>query len=406
METEKIIDQIVKTTKFATDIIEKLPTKEDTAFKKYVKCIAIADSFRLKFFKDDGLKKAIIKLKAKRMNSQIMKDLFFQTELKNEFNVTRDTVDDYATLIKAESGGAELNFVEHNWGGTPWVSDEFFVKDEETLDKVIEGMWDKYDGTIHVSYEFDPIERKKTIKLSTIEFNADPLLGKSDDKLNTVVAQQQAFLKLGISRTYCLIGRPGTGKSTFAFRFANKICNRILRFDSQELGCVLNSIGPFIVSLKPQVIIFDDFDRIASLGEHMSTILTMMTEIKSKFPEVVIMLTANDEKKLGSALLRPGRIDEIIDFEAPSKEDVRLLLVTYMDSIGAEYTDEDLDRLTELADGLAHSYIKELAIRKKVLPIDDICAGIERMKKIAGIQAAPEEEKKKKKKTTDIGEAA
>lgn len=398
METEEIIEQIVKTTEFATHIIEKLPTKEDTPFKKAVKCVAIADSVRLKYFKNNSLVKAIKKLKARRMNSEIIKDLFFQTELKDEFSIVKEKVNDCTTFIKAESGGAELNFVEYDWNGTPWVSNEFFVKNEETLDKVIEGMWEKYNGTIHVSYEFDPIERKKSLRLSTIEFNSDPLLGKSDDKLNTTVAQQQEFLKLGISRTYCLIGKPGTGKSTFAFRFAKKISNRILRFDAQELGCVLDSIGPFIVSLKPQVIIFDDFDRITSLGDHMSTILTMMTEIKSKFPEVVIMLTANNEKKLGSALLRPGRIDEIIDFEPPSKDDIRLLLKSYMDSIEAEYTDDELDRLINLSDGLAHSYIKELAIRKKVLHIDTICAGITRMKKIAGIKAEPEKKKKKKDK--------
>ena len=82
MDTDELIEQIVRTTKFATDIIDKLPTKEDTSLRKAVKCVAIADSVRTKYFvENNGLAKAIKRLKAKKINSQILKDLFFQTDL-------------------------------------------------------------------------------------------------------------------------------------------------------------------------------------------------------------------------------------------------------------------------------------------------------------------------------------
>lgn len=393
MDTEEIIEQIIRTTRFATDIINKLPAKKDSGLQKTVKCISIIDSLHQKFVIDDrGLAKAIKKLKAKKIRSSILRDLFFQTDLKDDFSVSNEKISKYESLVNAKRDGTEINFVKYAYGTRDWVDDEFFVKDVESLNRVIEGLWRKYNGSIHVDYELDSISRKKKIKLSTIEINPDPLLGKCDSVLEQTVSKQQKFADLGISRTYCLIGKPGTGKSTFAYRFAKKISNRILRFNAQELGYVIHSIGPFIISLKPNVIIFDDFDRIPSLTEYMSSILNMITDIKRKFPNVIIILTANDAEKLGSALLRPGRIDEIIDFEPPGKDDIKLLLSSYMDSIGAEYTKEDLEVLADLSDGLSHSYIKELAIRKKILSIDEISSSIKRMKEISGIKAAPKKE--------------
>lgn len=387
MDYAEIFEQIIRTTRFASDILSKLPRKNDGKLTKYIKYAAIADSFYTKYIKEDNsLGRAIKKLKATKINNEIIKDIFFQTNLKEEFNMSTNKVTDNENIVNAQKDDNEIHFVEYSYSYNSWIDSDFFVKNINSLDSIIETLWTKYDNKIHVEYNWDAIERKRKVRLDTITKNPDPLLGKSDDKLLDIVKYFNKYKELNISRTYCFLGLPGTGKSTFAIKFAEAVSDRIVRFNAQELSCVLNSIGQLILALKPKVLIFDDFDRLSNINDYIPTILTLMEEIKRRFPNILIIITANDIKPFGTALLRPGRIDEIIEFDPPTLDDIKLLLEFYMNDIGAEFNESDINQLAELSQGLSHSYIKELAIRKRVFETDHIVKSIEKMKTMAAIK--------------------
>lgn len=120
------------------------------------------------------------------------------------------------------------------------------------------------------------------------------------------------FQKKGFSRSIFLIGEPGVGKSCLMRYAGSKIGGFSLRIKMGDLQHFDSRVIEDTVRLlKPDCILIDDFDRFAASTDTESGYLLDTLEEMNRNVKL-LMVSANYSEEITSALLRPGRFDEII----------------------------------------------------------------------------------------------
>lgn len=166
----------------------------------------------------------------------------------------------------------------------------------------------------------------------------------------------QAFLKAGEPRGYLLGGVPGTGKSV-AIRWLTKVLGMSsIRVDIGVLageadthgGSVAASLETLLGILKPDVMILDDLDR-ADVNSQMLAILE-----RARSSCRIVLASANSVSALSGAAIRPGRFDDIVEFNTLDAD------------VAAQILGDHADLVLEV-DGLPAAYVAEFAIRCRVL---------------------------------------
>lgn len=173
---------------------------------------------------------------------------------------------------------------------------------------------------------------------------------------------------LAVKRGVLLAGPYGTGK-TLAAKVASKFAVQagvtflyVTRAD--ELADAIKFARQYE---EPACVIFcEDIDRVLD-GERsteMDDILNIIDGIDSKRSNIITVLTTNHLEGIHPAMLRPGRLDAIIDVKAPDAEAVQRLLRVY----GGQSVDEDTDLSTvgRLLDGEIPAVIAEVVSRAKL----------------------------------------
>ena len=117
------------------------------------------------------------------------------------------------------------------------------------------------------------------------------------------------------------------------------------------------------------VIFCEDIDR-AIAGERsveMDDILNILDGIDTKGSKIITVLTTNHLENINPAMLRPGRLDAIINVLAPDADAVARLFRLYGGStITAE---EDLSKASELLSGTIPAVIAEVVKRAKLVQL-------------------------------------
>ena len=173
---------------------------------------------------------------------------------------------------------------------------------------------------------------------------------------------------LAVKRGVLLAGPYGTGK-TLAAKVASKFAVQagvtflyVTRAD--ELADAIKFAKQYE---DPACVIFcEDIDR-ALDGERdtrMDDILNIIDGIDSKRSSIITVLTTNNLEGIHPAMLRPGRLDAIIDVKAPDAEAVRKLIRVYGGS--AIDDDQDLTQVGALLDGEIPAVICEVVSRAKL----------------------------------------
>lgn len=171
-----------------------------------------------------------------------------------------------------------------------------------------------------------------------------------------------------VKRGILLGGAFGTGK-TMAAKVASKRAVEagvtfIYVARADELADAINFARQYQV---PACVIFcEDIDRVMD-GERdveMDDILNVIDGIDTKSANIITVLTTNNMGGIHAAMLRPGRLDAVIDVKAPDAEAVQRLLRVYGGS--AIEPDADLGRVGMLLDGCIPAVIAEVVKRAKL----------------------------------------
>lgn len=130
----------------------------------------------------------------------------------------------------------------------------------------------------------------------------------------------------------------------------------------------------FAKQYSPAVVFAEDLDR-ATQGtdeqedrtEEVDEILNTLDGIDSKGAEIMVVLTTNHLGSVNPAMLRPGRLDVVIEITPPDAEAVERLVRIYGRGLIAENT--DLTEVGKLLSGFTPAVIREAVERSKLAAI-------------------------------------
>ena len=187
---------------------------------------------------------------------------------------------------------------------------------------------------------FTPIERVSDCIANDMPVKRGVLLGGPYGTGKTMAATVAAALATNVGVTYVYVPRSDelSDAIQFAKQYSDKAC----------------------------VIFCEDIDRAVS-GERsvkMDDILNILDGIDTKSSRIITVLTTNHLENINPAMLRPGRLDAIIDVTAPDAKAVEKLVRLYgRDTIAA---DADLTLVGEALAGTIPAVIAEVVKRAKL----------------------------------------
>lgn len=182
--------------------------------------------------------------------------------------------------------------------------------------------------------------------------------------LRHAAACRQAGIPL--KRGILLAGPYGTGKSLFAAAVAQVATDHDWTYiyikDASELSHAIK----FAKSYQPAVIFAEDVDRhvTGARTDAMDKILNTLDGIDSKGDEIMVVLTTNHLDQVNRAMLRPGRLDVILNVIPPDAEAVQRLVRLYGRAFIPAGT--DLSEVGTILAGQTPAVIREAVERSKL----------------------------------------
>ncbi len=187
---------------------------------------------------------------------------------------------------------------------------------------------------------FTPIRRVHDCLNNGIPLKRGVLLGGTYGTGKTLAASVAAKLAVQHGVTYLYI--PRADELSHALAFARQY---------QSPACV---------------VFCEDIDRVTAgdRSVEMDDILNIIDGIDSKTANIIVVLTTNEMEKINPAMLRPGRLDAVINVLPPDAKAAARLLRLYGRGVIAENT--DLTRAGELLAGKIPAIIAEVVKRTKL----------------------------------------
>lgn len=175
--------------------------------------------------------------------------------------------------------------------------------------------------------------------------------------------------KVPFKRGVLLCGHYGTGKTEIAFTTAHLAEQNGITFIYIEDSSQFAQGIQFAQQYAPSVVFCEDIDRV-SQGERTDTlnrILNIIDGIESKTTDVLVVLTTNNVEGIHESMLRPGRMDAVIEIERPNEDAVRGLVRLYAGDLLP--ADEDLTDIGRELQGQIPAVIREVVERGKLAAI-------------------------------------
>ena len=258
------------------------------------------------------------------------------------------------------------NGIKVGWtcvGKTIQVVDHIYVETsrlDEARDFIKRMLWEQYKGKSLV------MRKNNRIVLGGDEAR---VIFEVDDAFETKLSRRaqdyseylKKPLQAGVSRSVMFYGPPGTGKSTLARTIIELMNLRSFRIRIGDLGVLDNStLFEAINIFEPDAVILDDFDRAGSQAQLLETLEFFQQKVK------LVVVTVNNRRKLDTALLRPGRIDELLLVDKMDEEVVRHVLGDCTDGF-------------ELVKDWPIAFINEYVIRRTYLSAQDAAASVKEL---------------------------
>lgn len=175
--------------------------------------------------------------------------------------------------------------------------------------------------------------------------------------------------KIPLKRGVLLYGPYGTGKSLTSYVTAKKCEENGWTFLYCERADELAAMVKMAHHFQPAVVFCEDIDRSVSgvRTVAMDDILNIVDGIESKGVEIMVILTTNHVEEINQALLRPGRLDAVINVLPPDAVAVQKLLRVY--GRGLIPANADLTEVGKKLAGLIPAVIREVVEKAKLSAI-------------------------------------
>lgn len=293
--------------------------------------------------------------------------IVIESKVHENFKVKVACVEDKTAVKCIDFGFGKFYYVEHIDPSTHYHDDldrihgYFFTSRDFDFEKLFSIIWDKYNGGIYLSSSMPGAdEDTRNLKFHPLITSDLSYVGKRPD-LNELIEELRQFSAMGHSRSYLLAGEPGLGKTSVAIQAAKSFTNRIIKIDPSVARQLGTGEMEFIVkNLRPDVLLFDDFDRAAYDSDQL---LFILENLKAQFPNVILFATVNDFDGLDDAIKRPGRFDRTIWFELPNLEERKEIATFYLNKFEVQSKRGKIAELAKETERMSPAYIKELCIR-------------------------------------------
>ena len=254
-------------------------------------------------------------------------------------------------LINLKLDGETILVYQGSSDGTPASSKTIWIKKGFDIQSVIGKMLENYLRVPCAELTY----KDGSAKLKAVTYNG-VYVGKNCPIL--FADKVERFRKKGLDHSIILYGPPGTGKTTFIMSYAELRRKRVLIVGPDVIDAEVD-ISMFVDVLKPDILLLDDYDRSDDCGFAYSS----LPALKSRNPNLMVVITANHPKRLGAAILRPGRGGHLEEFPAPSAEDKAKLLETYLEfyKVDGRNNINPEEIVETLSDQWTHDWIRHLA---------------------------------------------
>ena len=204
--------------------------------------------------------------------------------------------------------------------------------------------------------KFDPRKQVKSVMVSGITLKQLP----EDDYYGFSIDGDHLYLMGDFTVTHNTLAAYVTAKKAVDNGWTYIACDR-----ADELADVLR----FAQLYGPAVVFCEDIDRVMQ-GERSingDEMLNLVDGIESKGSEIMVVFTTNEIDLIQKALLRPGRLDGVINVTPPDAKAAIKLMRMYGRNLIPEA--EDLTRVGALVQGNNAAAIREIVEKAKLYAI-------------------------------------
>lgn len=217
----------------------------------------------------------------------------------------------------------------------------------------------------------------------------DPQIREISESVELPITRPEVFERIGITppKGVLLFGPPGTGKTLLAKAVAHRTNATFIRVVGSELvqkyigdgAKLVRDIFEMARKKAPAIIFIDELDAIAATRledtsgadrEVQRTLMQLLAEMDGfdNRGDVRIIAATNRPDVLDPAIVRPGRLDRIIEIPLPDQDgrETIFLIHTGMLSIGS---DVDIKRLADLTEGASGADIGAIVMEAGMLAV-------------------------------------
>lgn len=219
-------------------------------------------------------------------------------------------------------------------------------------------------GVEMVLPQFWDISSEKALILDKI---TEAMLGAT---LWTPITDRDLVKKMGtpIKRTILLYGIYGTGKTLAAYKTARiAVANGFTFLYVKNIDHLQSAIDFAGKQLLPAVLFMEDTEKAFEDPEKINAIQNTLDGIDTKDRDLIIVLTTNHVRQLPSAIMRPGRLDTIINLPAADAETAVRLVQHYAGNMMDP--NSDLKAIGAAVQGNIPATIREIVERSKLFAL-------------------------------------